>query len=194
VKRLQTFLAILVVLGLAGSAFATGAPYTWTISADPFDPYANTTAFAQGLRTFYLHYACSTPPPAGPGGAAAAEFGLYATNLANSIVALIPLAGFLNAGSVTEPLLAIAGCPEGPRRAANLLTLNAIQGQFCFRPSAANGIMGTVDCSANPSIWDMDFIGLSIDDGTPCAAGTGDCTKPVSVDETSWGKVKTLYR
>jgi hypothetical protein len=172
---------------------AVGAPYTWTISADPFDPYQNTTPFVPGLRTFYLHYACSTPPPTGPGGAAAAEFGVYNTNLANSVVGFIPLAGFLNAGTPTELLLAIAGCPDGPRRAGNLLTLNAIEGQYCFRPSA-NGVMGTVDCSPNPDLWPMDFIGLSHGAGSPCFAGTGDCTKPISVEETSWGKVKTLYR
>lgn len=193
-SQLRAGLVVVAILALAGSAFATGAPYTWTISASPMDPYVNTTAFVPGLLTYYLHYACSTPEPEGPGGAAAAEFGLYSTNLSNSIVALIPTAGFLNAGTATEPLLAIAGCETGPRRAANLLVLNAIQAQYCFRPSAANGILGTVDCSADPSIWDTDWIGLSLEDGPPCDAGTANCTKPVSVEETSWGKMKSLYR
>jgi hypothetical protein len=186
--------ALALLLVVAVSAGATGAPYTWTISADPFDPYQNTAPFVQGLLTFYLHYACSTPLPGGPGGAAAAEFGLYNTNLANSIIGFIPVAGFLNAGSPTELLLAIGGCPDGPRRAGNILTLNAIQGQYCFRPSAANGVMGTVDCSPNPQLWAMDFIGLSCGDGEPCFHGTADCTEPVSVEETSWGHIKTLYR
>jgi hypothetical protein len=158
------------------------------------DPYVNSTPFVPGLVTYYLHYACSTPEPEGPGGAAAAEFGLYSTDLANSIVAMIPTAGFLNAGTVTEPLLAIAGCETGPRRAANLLCLNAIRAQYCFRPSAANGILGTVDCSPAPQIWDSDYIGLSLDAGDPCMVGNAMCTKPVSVEETSWGRVKTMYR
>ena len=75
-NRSMTMVAVLAVLLMTASAYAEGAPYTWTISAHPLDPYQNTTPFTGGLRTFYLHYACSTPYPMGPGGAAAAEFGL----------------------------------------------------------------------------------------------------------------------
>ena len=44
--------------------------------------------------------ACSTPEPEGPGGAAAAEFGLYSTDLANSIIAMIPTPGIVTPATI----------------------------------------------------------------------------------------------
>jgi hypothetical protein len=193
-KRLATFGAVLGVLIVAGTARAEGPPYGWSISASSTDPFVNTTPFVAGVQTVYLWLVCSTPAPAGPGGMAAAEFALCSSNPSNVILATTTMNGFLNAGSPTQLLLAVGGCPTGPVHAANILMMNAVPGQVCICPSAANNLQGTVDCSPNPQVWEIGWLGLVQGAGEPCARTSARCTKPVSVEESTWGSIKSLYR
>jgi hypothetical protein len=85
------------------SAFGT---FGWTISASPTDPLVNTGSLTPGA-SLYLWLHCDWTLR----GMAAAEFDLAATGL--TIVDLVPLNGFLNAGSDAQVLIVVAGCPSG---------------------------------------------------------------------------------
>jgi len=193
-KRFATLAGAVSVFVVADAALAEGPPYGWSISASSTDPYVNSTPFVAGIRTAYLWLACTTPTPGGPGGMASAEFGLCASPAANVILAFSPDGGYLNAGDATRILLAVGGCPTGPKLAGSILVNCAVPGQVCICP-APNGNEVTVDCSPNPQPWGIEWVGL--DQGTgqgACGQGLVTCTKPVSVEESSWGSIKSLYR
>jgi hypothetical protein len=193
-KRLATSAAVLALLAVAGAARADGPPYGWSISASSTDPFVNTTPFVTGIKTVYLWLVCSTPAPAGPGGMAAAEFGLCSTSPANVILATTTRNGFLNAGGATQLLLAVGGCPTGPVVAAAILMMSNVPGEVCVCPSTANNRAATVDCSPIPRAWDISWRGLELGSGDPCGEIDVNCTKPVSVEESTWGAIKSLYR
>jgi hypothetical protein len=67
----------------------------------------------------------------------------------------------------------------------------ALPGNLCIAPSST-GTKATVDCTANPSLWDIDWVGLNFGGGA-CGKGSV-CDKPITVEEISWGGVKGLYR
>jgi hypothetical protein len=193
-KQLTVLAVVLSVFAVAGNAFADGPPYGWSISASPTDPFLNQTNFVAGVYTAYLWFACSAPVPGGPGGMAAAEFGLCSSQGANVILAFTPMNGYLNAGTATNLLLAVGGCPTGPMNAGSILMLNNAPGQLLLCP-AVNGNMVTVDCSGTPQTWGIEWIGLDMGTGDdPRGEGEVTCTKPVSVEESSWGTIKSLYR
>ena len=193
-KPVLATVAILAAVLMASSAFAESEPYTWTISGDSTNPFANTGSFLPGLQTLYVWLACCNLPDPLMDGMSAAEFGLFSTNPANVILAMTPMNGFLNAGSPTEPLLAVGGCPCGPVAAASMLVLSNAPGQICFRASSATGTKGTVDCEPNPSLYAMAWIGFSDDGAAPCTKGVICKEDPTSVEDSSFGKVKALYR
>jgi hypothetical protein len=184
-KTRSTIAASLAVLLIATAASGTpcskgdifcyyGSEYGWTISASSTDPFSNTSVATFGVATYYLWLQCSPFPQEGM---TAAEFDLVASGPIH--LATVVINGFLNAGGTSNLLLAVGGCPGGPVVAAHLLVLD-LPGSFCIAPSA-NGIKGVVDCEPKPSLWPMNWIGLAIQN-------------PVSVDETTWGRIKERYR
>lgn len=158
-----------------------------TGGSSPTDPYANTASWIPGILELYLWFACSDE-----GGMAAAEFKLSTDNPANIILAFTPQSGYLNAGSPTDLLLAVGGCPTGPILAGNILVLTNVPGEYCLVPDF-QGIMGTVDCGANPQIWPIQQIGFS-DTGSDPSCNDDLCPDPTSTEGSSWGGVKTLFR
>jgi hypothetical protein len=50
-----------------------------------------------------------------------------------------------------------------------------------------------VDCSVNPTVWPIEWIGLDVGGGG-CDSGNPLCFGPVAVESKSWSKVKSLYR
>jgi hypothetical protein len=107
----------------------------------------------------------------------------------NTILAFNVANGYLNAGTATHLLLAVGGCPNAPVNAGNWLILKVTPVDLC--PGGANV---TVDCSPDPSAWPNDFIGFS-ELGVPCEDSIpGFCPFEDSVESTSWGRVKQLYR
>jgi hypothetical protein len=65
---------------------------------------------------------------------------------------------------------------------------------ICFGPSVENYSYGTVDCEPQPLLWGMDWIGIdTTGQGAPCSSGML-CPRPISVDDLSWGRVKSMYR
>lgn len=194
-KRLVTCVTVLCVLLAAGAAFAEAPFYGWTISASSSDPFVNEIPYSPGIPTVYLWFACSVAPPDGPGGMAAAEFALCTDNPGNLVLSLTPLNGFLNAGTPNEVLLAVGACPTGPMLAGEILLMVNTPGRLCFCPSDANAYRVTVDCSSAPELWGVTWIGLDVGSGSGvCEEGWAACATPTSVEASSWGTIKSLYR
>jgi hypothetical protein len=178
----------MTVLVMAATANAQQR-YGWTVSQSPSDPCVNEGAFAAGgLVTLFLFYTYNSPD-----GMSAADISvvvnppgalnIFGFNVAN---------GFLNAGTSTNLLLAIGGCPSGPIQAGNWPAFSSVAAwEFCL-----GGLNSTVNCDPLPVITANDHKGFS-NNGFPrsCQVGMNDdCSPIVSVEDASWGSIKSLYR
>src|SRR6185436_13417038 len=150
-KRILTIAFALLIL--AAPAFAN--QYGWTISSSQSNAFANTGGVIPGgLAHIYLWYHCSDN-----GGMSAADFGIAAVG-GMAYAGFAPLNGFLNAGSQTNLLLAVGGCPVGPVVAGDLTIIwfGSAAG-VCIVPSNT-GLRVTVDCvSPTPSAWPLLAVG-----------------------------------
>lgn len=192
-NRFKTTLAVLAVLLVASSAFAVNEPYTWTISESSTNPFANSGAFLPGLQTLYLWLACCNLPDPIQDGMAAAEFSLLSKDPANIILASTAINGFLNAGTSIDLLLAVGGCPCGPVAAMSILVLNNVPNGFGIIP-APNGNKVTADCEPQPSLYPIAWIGYANNGKPPQTKGEICKEDPTSVEDSSFGQVKALYR
>lgn len=182
-KRVLTIAAALLVF--AAPSFAQ-QEYGWAISSSGTSEFVNSGAVSPAPVTLFLWLQC-----AGPDGMSAAEFNLQAPagvlnfgfNVQN---------GFLNAGGAGNLLLAVGGCPAGPVVAGSWTLFGSTPGDICLVPSGG-GVRATVDCNTTtPGVWPITAVGYGY--GT-----TGDSCRevlcpPVSVEPSSWGSVKSLYR
>jgi hypothetical protein len=178
--RLVTNLFALCICAVMATGASAQNIYGWTVSRNDTDPFANTGELIGSLGTLYLWYACNSAD-----GMSAAEIDPV-INLPNVIAAFNVANGYLNAGTATHLLLAVGGCPAAPLVAGSWLIIRAAPIDLC--PGGANV---TVDCSPDPSAWPNAFIGFSELD-VPCQGGK--CLIFDSVESTSWGRVKQLYR
>jgi hypothetical protein len=198
-------LAAGLLCGLLGAPTATcaserpspptcGTP-AWVISNDPADPLANTASPANGPTTLYLWAYVMEGPPGGSLGLAWAELALVTSgNL--SVDSIQSMNGFSVSGNADSLYIEVGGCPSGPVSAA-ILHCTDFGGQICFGapPSGLN-------CSAlclgggDPVLWHNAYIGFASDGGQPCYDDPiwVPCGPPVSVENTLWGTVKSLYR
>jgi hypothetical protein len=163
------------------------SPYGWGISGSASDPFVNTVPFVQGLQTSYLWLLCSPPGQ----GVSAAAFSLVSTNPANQFIAFNVMNGFLNAATGMELLLAVGGCPSGPIVAGSILMIMDGTGNLCINVTA-DGEQGTVDCLSTPALHPMDWIGLGI--GTEPCVEDYPCKSPATLEPSSWGRIKAIYR
>jgi len=162
----------------------------WTISGSDADPYETVVTLSPGVSTVYLWLACAGYPV---NGISAAEFGI-ATSPELIHLATTPRNGFLNAGGISNVLLAVGGCPLGPIVAADLTVFSPAGGPatMCFVPSI-DGYSVVVDCQIpNPGLWPFDWQGLAANGAVTCFAGDL-CSGPVSVQPLTWGRLKSLY-
>jgi hypothetical protein len=173
----------------------SGGEFGWTISSSSTDPLQNTAPFTPGEQTYFLWAYCADLPAGFPQGIAAAEFGLVSSP-SNTIVAFTPseARGWRNLGSATNLLLFVDGCPCGGLAGTIRIQVNA-PGSLCLGPSSTDTKVG-VDCSENPYLWPIDWIGLDIGGG-PCGRGLlcrsyRGCV--IAVDPTTWGRTKARYR
>ncbi len=209
---------------LGWTAASAQQRYGWTVSGSSTDPCVSTGNFVVGgLATLFLWYFYNDPD-----GMSAADLSVdIQPPGAVSVLAFNTANGYLNAGSATNPLLAVGGCPNGPLNAGSWLMIPVAPAwQFCL-----GGNKLTVDCQINPIAWPSDVKGfangggsVTCVEGMPencsdeacfgwfCDSETGECyvdlcacghcdgpeicaeCQVVSVETSSWGKVKTLYR
>src|SRR5262245_55926834 len=129
--------AVALLLAAVRAAHAQGAPYVWTISDSNVDPFVNTDT-TTGFHTVYLWLVCTElNDPDIPNGMAAAEFAIVTSPAGvNLHIATNVQNGFLNAGTPTNLLLAVGGCPGGPVVVANLLVITNAPGNMCLGPSS----------------------------------------------------------
>lgn len=182
-KRVLTIAAALLVF--AAPSFAQ-QKYGWTISSSATDPNVNSGLTSPAPVSLFLWLACA----AGPDGMSAAEFNLSTpAGLLN--FGFTTMNGFLNAGGSSNLLLAVGGCPTGPVVAGSWTFFGTQAGDICIVPSGG-GVRATVDCNTSvPGVWPIEAVGYGY--GT-----SGDSCREalciVSVEPSSWGSVKSLYR
>ena len=189
-KRFLTIVVASFCLVLARSAAAQPpqGDYGFTISASATSPDVNQAPFTPGILFVFLWLKCCRLPAGMEQGIAAAEFGIVSTSPANVILAFTPVFPWLACGSL---LICAADCPCTNSLVGRLTILSNAPGSYCLGPSTT-GTKAGVDCSENPSLWPIEWIGLD-NGGGFCGKGVL-CDGPVSVEGTSWGSVKSLYR
>lgn len=189
---LPTFaVAPLLLLG------AQGLPdylyFDLTLSASASDPFVNSGPVSGSTLDLYLWLVCEesgldgvwsvscefTPPP----GVVTLGFD--------------PLGGCLNAGDDTDVLLAIPGCPQGPQTLGVWYVMSTMSGSYCLGPHPEWGLAtGTYcDCLSCFTPGRVRQIGYAAGGGTAtCIQTEGFACGPTSVDPSSWGRVKALFR
>jgi hypothetical protein len=190
----MTTMVIGTLIAIPSMASAQGL-FKWTVSASNSDPNVQTGPDGTGFNTVHLWFAesCNITPEAGM---SAADIGLKMLG-DWSFLAFNTSNGFLNAGQGTSLLLAVGGCPDAPIAAGSILA-SGTAGGVNLTVGTLSGTASTVDCQINPAqyFWpeQVRFVGFQTTGytGIPQDHGT-DCGK-TSVEENSWGSVKSLYR
>jgi hypothetical protein len=165
--------------------WATGAgasPFGVTLSTSPTDPYEHELT-GQGSQTVYLWLACVQPGEYQGHdviGLYAVEFGFVQNGPV--ILGLSPMSGFLNAGTPTDPVLVVGGCPQGPIVMA-ALTIFALPGTICFGPSTG-GVQAAVDCSLLGRSIPFAWVGLGVGEA-PCSEGEL-CPNSLQLEKTAF--------
>jgi hypothetical protein len=190
---MKRFMTILVVAMLAVAPAAMAQTFGWTVSNSTSNPLANSGPIGAGPNMFagnlYLWLYCNN---SGATGMAAAEMDVVELAGAGAPSGFNGLNGFLNAGDATHLLLAVGGCPSGP----------VLAGQFavgpdafipnihiCLIPSAANNRNITVACGGLG--FNNDVVGFQKTGPASCVSVL---CPVVSVESSTWGQIKGLYR
>jgi hypothetical protein len=187
-KRFLTICSVVTVLALAVNANAQQR-YGWTVSGSPTAPCQTTGNFAVGgLATLFLWYTYNSPA-----GMSAADISVVLNPIGSvNVLAFNTANGFLNAGNANNLLLAVGGCPNGPVNAGSWLALPVMPAwEFCL---GGNNV--TVNCDINPIPFPNDTHGFA-NGGAPTACVNGmddNCQPTTSVESSSWGTIKSLYR
>ena len=174
---------LLAMCALMVTPIVAGAQnnYGWSLSESPSDPCVTTGTPTFAVKTIYLWHTYATNQQMSAADiSAAGSIAPLAFNASN---------GYLNAGDAVNLLLAVGGCPMPPINAGNFLIVDT-GGNMELA-----GARLTVDCVVNDPYL-SGTTGWSSDGSTPVeydvAGGTG-CTT-ISVEGTSWGSVKNMYR
>lgn len=184
----------LALVGLASPASAQS--FGWTISNSSTSPYSNSGSIDEGptpdTGRLYLWYSCTTHIA----GLAAAEFDVAEKNGGPVPTSFAPLNGFLNGGSATNLQLVAAQCLMTDTVLAGVFTLPADTSipeiELCIVPSAQNNRDVSVSCDS--AIYENDNIGFA-KPGQPCSSIPSSTLCPTyTVDDETWGQVKSMYR
>lgn len=157
----------------APSGGCADGEYGWRVSASAADPFVNTASPSPGLGNLYLWLECAIPD-----GWGAAEFDVSGPL---PVLSFTPMNGALNAGTATELLLAVGGCPGGPFLAGSFLVDDpGAGGNLCLVESSAHGWNVTVDCTGSTT-YPNAVTGFASDGSPPC--NPSDC----AYVEPVWG-------
>lgn len=196
-KKWLTTLVMTAAVALPMQAVAGGPGYYWwTLSFSDTDPNVQVGNEGVGITNIHLWYVegCNSVPTEGAG-MSAAEFGAKAKD-GWTIIAFNTANGFLNAGTPTDLLLAVGGCPTATTRAGTFLVTGT--GGKMGLANTTNPA-GVVDCAASPALWpwptNVRFTGCKSTTNAGASQDHGaSCGGIVSVESTSWGSIKSLYR
>jgi hypothetical protein len=140
-----------------------GSCYLWDLSFSA-TRFVHTSPPRPGTVSVYLWYTCAAVT-----GMTVAEFAVH-TDGALSVLDFTPMNGFLNAGTATELLLSVGGCPGGPILAGvfTMLDPTGAGGSACFAGSAAHDLNVTIDCSPiEPTAYPNGYRGVSTNGSAP---------------------------
>jgi hypothetical protein len=152
-------------------SFAPGATagYELTISASATDPFVNADVPTGSVRMLYLWTACSRL------GISALEADVVGDL---PVLGFAPASGVMNIGTSTALLLAIPGCAATGSMLLGSLIVNDTGGSVCLGPSAANGVLGAVDCvtygTSTPQV-----AGFSSSGQPPCVVSGNACASAI---------------
>jgi hypothetical protein len=154
--------------------------YEFSISASATDPYVNTRPPTGGLSNVYLWMTCTDV------GIAAMEADV---SLTVPYISFVPAPGVLNAGGMTNLLLAFAGCPGiGAPFLVGTLSIEDTGGEVCLAPSAANGRIGAVSCGMAHFLVDpVRVTGFSSSAEPPCYVPGTPCLLPLARSRSASG-------
>ena len=143
--------------------------HEFSISASDTDPFVNEASPAGGVRSLYLWGTCLEQ------GLAALQASVV-TDL--PVLAFTPSPGILNAGSATDLLLAVGGCPAG-EDADRLLGTWIVEdsgGDFCLGDTGPDPF-ASVDCvDGDPSlVVHPRLVGFSSSGNGPCLVEENPC-------------------
>ncbi|MCA9752454.1 MAG: hypothetical protein KC591_09700 [Gemmatimonadetes bacterium] len=176
---------VLSWLLLCGNAFAASRAYEWSISASSNDPSVNVADIPAGFpANLYLWLDCTTRD-----GAAVllADF-----EDGGSLIYL----GFTPVYFVTDPVpgaIPFPFCVPAPSMLGTILLINVgAGGTMTLGASSFDGTRTTIDCATPPQAWPHAIRGFATPGFTPDIVD--ECGGTVSVEETGWGGVKSLYR
>ncbi|NNE42928.1 MAG: T9SS type A sorting domain-containing protein, partial [Gemmatimonadetes bacterium] len=134
--------------------------YELSISASATDPFQNTDVPGGTNRLLYLWLTCSDD------GISALEADVTGDL---TVVDFAPATGVFNAGTSTELLLAVSACPGASAPyLLGFLVVDDTGGSVCLGPSAANGILGAVDCVGFGVTDPIQVTGFSSGGAGPC--------------------------
>ncbi|GJM43710.1 MAG: hypothetical protein DHS20C21_05520 [Gemmatimonadota bacterium] len=185
-KRILTIVSVLSIV-MASSAMAED--YGWSLSFSDTDPNVQAANVpATTPHSVYLWMACTQAD-----GMSAAEFSaVFPAGFFGH--GFTPLNGVLNAGDANNLLLAVGGCPVGPFLAGQFgpyLDFTGAGGAWCLVASPTGNNV-TVDCDPVSPVANANaIVGCATNGNVAC--NTGACGT-VSVEDSSWGSIKTLYR
>jgi hypothetical protein len=185
---MKRFLTILFVLAFASSAYA--GEFGWTLSFSSTDPLVHTATPAVGFVNVYLWYQCTNDL----NGLSAAEFAVLDGGAGALTWTFTPMSGFLNIGTYPDLLLAVGGCPMVATVAGlvQFVDFGGVGVDVCFQPSVLSSKNVSVNCG--PLVeFPNDYVGCASNGATPCVSPEDLC-ETVSVEGSSWGAVKSLYR
>lgn len=169
VLRPATLPWLFIVLFLYPSPSASGG-CEFSISASDQDPYVNMSPPTDGPRNLYLWATCVED------GLAAFELGFTGTL---NVWGFNPMNGVMNAGTATDLMLAIPGCPYGQSLdlVLGFWVVNDDGGSACLGASSS-GLIGAVDCNQVDPGLTVDPIvrGFSSGLGAPCVLGASACS------------------
>jgi hypothetical protein len=175
---------------LLASLVPAGAPraedYQWAISASIDDPWVNEVP-PTGVPQYqlFLWLTCASA------GVSGAEFGLEIES--GVILAGGGCCGFSGYYDFIGWILEATGCPSAPAYAGQVIVWDAELDGFRlgFTTAAITGRNVTLDCESPPQAHENAWVGFASDGGP--APRSGACG-PVSVEGSTWGRVKSLYR
>jgi hypothetical protein len=116
------------------------------------------------------------------------------------VIELVPVNGFVNIGTMHAPFLVSDSCVDdlyAGEVVARIVVSDPTGegGTICLEPSAGNGRLCGQVCQGEVWSW-FQFVGYSSDGSKPCQGLSSgpECLDPVSVDASTWGGTKSLYR